>query len=309
LKDKNLTPYFSALSHTLIVGLSFLFSKTTLKYATPVDVLAFRFTVSFIAFLSLILFKKISISYEKKSLFKICLVGLLSTAFYSFQTLGLVHATSSECGILQPTTPIFTMILSGLFLKERTTIYQKISILLSVIGVIYIFIMQGASFDYTKVLGIFLLILSSLSGAGYSVLARRTLRDASITVISFASIFTGFLIFTTASVISHFLKGTLNQFPAPLQSFEFIASIIYLGILASLTTSLLSNYTLSKIEAAKMSVFGNVRTIIAIFAGVFFLKEQLFSYHIIGSIMIIAGVIGTNYAGHKSEESLDAKTG
>ncbi len=310
MKDENMTPvYFLALLHTVITGLSFLFSKTTLKYATPVDVLAFRFTASFVGMIIMVLFKKVTISPDKKNLFKICLVGLLyPIAFFSFQTFGLVHASSSEAGILQSTTPIFTMILSAIFLKERTTIYQKISILLSVLGVIYIFIMQGAGFDYTKILGMLLLTLSSLSTAGYYVLARKSLKEVSVTDISFVGILMGFFVFNTASIVSHFLKGTLNQFTAPLQNFEFIASILYLGILASLVTSLLSNYALSKIQAAKMSVFGNLRTVIAILSGAFFMKEQLFSYHIIGSIMIIAGVIGTNYAGHKSEQSCDTKT-
>lgn len=65
---------------------------------------------------------------------------------------------------------------------------------------------------------------------------------------------------------------------------------------------MLNNYALSKIEAAKMSVFGNLRTVVAIFAGVFFLKEKIYYYHIIGSIMIILGVIGTNYFDSKDEE-------
>lgn len=66
-------------------------------------------------------------------------------------------------------------------------------------------------------------------------------------------------------------------------------------------TSLLNNYILTKIEAAKVSVFGNLRTVVTIFAGVYFLKEQLFPYLITGSLMIILGVIGTNYTGHKRE--------
>jgi drug/metabolite transporter (DMT)-like permease len=51
---------------------------------------------------------------------------------------------------------------------------------------------------------------------------------------------------------------------------------------------------LSKIEASKMSVFGNLATLISMIAGVIFLQEQLEYYHIIGAIMIIAGILGTN---------------
>jgi drug/metabolite transporter (DMT)-like permease len=300
MKYLNFNPYLYAILDSLIIGFSFLFSKIALNYATPFDILALRFTISFIALSGLILFKKITINYEKKSLLKICAVALFATAFYGLQTFGLVNASSSECGILQPTTPIFTMILSELILKERTTIWQKVSIVFSVIGVMYIFLMQGTGINFSEILGILFVVLSCLSGAFYIVLARSTLKEVPATVVSAASIFIGFLSFNIISVTSHFLKGNFDVFFAPPGNLQFVLSILYLGILSCLATSLLGNFALSKINAAKMSVFGNIRPVTAIFAGVFFLKEQLFYYHIIGTIMIIAGVIGANYTGYGS---------
>ncbi|NLJ99166.1 MAG: hypothetical protein GX320_07885 [Tissierellia bacterium] len=44
-----------------------------------------------------------------------------------------------------------------------------------------------------------------------------------------------------------------------------------------------------------MSVFSNLGTVISIIAGAVFLKEEIFYYHIIGSILIIGGVIGANF--------------
>lgn len=294
--------YFFALLHTLITGLSFLFTKTALRFASPMDVLAFRFTASLIALLVAITFKRIHLTYKGKNLLQVCFLALLyPIAFFGLQTFGLVYATSSEGGILQSVTPIFTMILAAIFLKERTTNYQKASILLSVAGVVYIFIMKGAGLDLTEVLGISLLLLSAFASAGYHILTRITVQQFSITEVSFMMTLFGFLFFNTAAVIGHIANGSLIQFLAPLQNFEFVASILYLGILSSLVTSLLNNYILKKIEAAKVSVFGNLRTVVTIFAGVYFLKEQLFPYHIIGSLMIILGVLGTNYAGRSSQ--------
>lgn len=47
--------------------------------------------------------------------------------------------------------------------------------------------------------------------------------------------------------------------------------------------------------ASKSTVFANLSTIISIVAGVVFLGEEFYYYHVIGSIMILAGIIGTNY--------------
>jgi len=52
-----------------------------------------------------------------------------------------------------------------------------------------------------------------------------------------------------------------------------------------------------------MSVFSNFATLITILAGVIFLKEQFHLYHLVGAIIIIAGVIGTNYFGTKGKHN------
>ncbi|MNC80190.1 EamA-like transporter family protein [compost metagenome] len=51
-----------------------------------------------------------------------------------------------------------------------------------------------------------------------------------------------------------------------------------------------------------MSVFTNLSTIVSIAAGAFFLGEEITVYHWIGSLLIIAGVIGTNRLGRKQPD-------
>lgn len=46
-----------------------------------------------------------------------------------------------------------------------------------------------------------------------------------------------------------------------------------------------------------MSVFSNFATLITILAGVIFLKEEFHLYHLVGTNVIIIGVVGTNYFG------------
>lgn len=91
---------------------------------------------------------------------------------------------------------------------------------------------------------------------------------------------------------------------SPLASGTFIVSILYLGIMSTLVTALSSNFALSRIEASKMSVFSNLSTIVSIIAGALLLGEEVRMYHIIGSALIIAGVMGTNLLGNKWEEQV-----
>lgn len=288
--------YSAALLYTFITGFSFLFGKIALSVSNPLDLLAYRFSASFIVVIILLTFKLVKVNYNLKRILKILpLAFFYPLMFFAFQTFGLEASSSSEAGILNATIPVFTLILATLFLKEQTTRLQKISIFISVLGVIYITLMKGYSFEISNLKGIILLLISALSFAGYSVLARKLTRDFSSFELSIVMMIISFIFFNFMAIISNLINGTMNTFLLPLGEPSFIISVLYLGVLSTLLTSVLTNFVLSKIEASKMSVFANLSTVISIIAGVIFLREEIFYYHILGSLLIISGVIGANF--------------
>jgi len=109
-----------------------------------------------------------------------------------------------------------------------------------------------------------------------------------------------FIVFTTLAISKNIALESMAQFLLPLTNIKFILSIFYLGILSTLGTSLLTNFTLSRLEASKMIVYSNLGTVISIVAGVIFLNEAIFYYHIIRSLMIVGGVLGTNFLTQRS---------
>lgn len=295
-KKENHLIYLLAILYALITGLSFLFNKIALQITDPIDILAHRFTAAFIGALIPILFGWIKLSVTKEKIKKILPLALFyPLLFFGFQTTGLQYATSAEGGILLASSPIFTLILASYFLKEESTLLQKISILISVAGVIFITIMKSATLDFHNILGIILLLFSSLSLAGYNVLGRVLTQDFSSLELSIVMITISFLCYNTIAIGKYIIHGNISQYFAPWSNVNFILSIIYLGVLSSFATSLMTNFILSKIEASRMSVFANLGTVISILAGMIFLKENIYSYHILGSIFIVGGVIGTNY--------------
>lgn len=292
--------YFAASLYALIIGFSFLFVKLALTVTDPLNILAHRFTISFLVASIPIVFGWIKLDITFKDILPILPISLFyPTLFFAFQAFGLVYISSSEAGIIQATIPIFTMILATFFLKEYSSRLQKVSLILSVSGVIYIFLMKGLNLKSASFIGAILIILSALASAGYNVLARKITKKYKIADLTYMMTFIGFLSFNLISIVDHGLRGTLNVYFKPFVSPLFVISVLYLGILSSLVTSLLSNYTLSQIEASKMSVFSNLSTLITMLAGVIFLNESLYYYHIIGAVMIIAGIIGTNFLDKK----------
>ncbi len=287
--------YLAAIGDTFITGLSFMFSKIGLNVSNPWDVLAYRFTASFLALLIPLLFKWVKLDLNKEKVLKVLPLAIFyPMLFFAFQTFGLQYLTSSESAILFAMMPISTLILATYFLKEQTTILQKLSVMLSVAGVVYITLNKGSNFNFSNAMGISLILLSALSFSIYSIMVKKLTKSFTIVEMTYMMIIISFIFFNAMSIGKHILDGAIGNFFEPLYQPGFIVAVVYLGVLSSLATSLLTNYALSKMDASKMCVFTNLSTVISIIAGVVFLNEKIFYYHIIGSILIISGVVGTN---------------
>ncbi|OJE44077.1 transporter [Bacillus proteolyticus] len=298
---KNTTKaYISALLYSFIIGFSFMFVKLALTITGPLDTLAHRFTVAFMAATIPVIFGFVKLNISFKNILALLPLAIFYPAlFFAFQAFGLVYTSSSEAGIIQAAIPIFTMILASYFLKEYTNTWQKTSVFISVVGVIYIFIMNGIGAHETNFIGVILILLSALSSACYNVLARKMTKKFKLMDLTYTMTAIGFISFNVIAIIDHMNKGTITVYFKPFTNGTFLISILYLGLLSSLLTALLLNYSLSYIEAAKISVFSNLSTLITIIAGVVFLHEQIAHYHIVGTLMIVLGVIGTNFLGKK----------
>lgn len=302
-KKSDVNAYAAALGYASIIGFSFLFVKISLTVTNTLDLLAYRFTAAFLVAALINIFTKKIHKISLKDFRKILPLAIFyPTLFFLFQVIGLVYITTSEAGILQATIPIFTLILASLILKERATRLKIISITLSVAGVMYIFVMNGVNVESYNWAGIILILLSTFSIAIYNVLARNLTRQYPLFTLTYYMTFIGFISFISLAIVYHIFNHSLGSFFLPLASPKFVFSIMYLGILASFLTSFLSNYALNQIEAARMSVFNNISILITIFAGIIFLNESIYYYHIIGAIAIIAGVFGTNYKGRKKQK-------
>jgi drug/metabolite transporter (DMT)-like permease len=269
--------------------------KIALIYTDPLNILAHRFTVSFITISIPVLLKWIKLNIGLEDMKKILPLSIFYPAlFFAFQSFGFSYISSSEAGIIHATIPIITLILATFILKEKTTLVERISVFLSVVGVVYIFLMKGINFKSSSFIGIVLIFLSAISSSSYNVLARKIVQKYKFIDVAYVMIFIGFISFNLLSMVDRLYKGDLKTYFSAFANQDFLISILYLGILSSVVTSLLSNYALSIISAPKMSVFNNLSTLVTVVAGVLLLNERLYYYHIIGIVSILIGVLGTN---------------
>jgi len=298
--------YLLAVCNAIVIGLSFLLVKLTLQFTNPIDSLTYRFAAAFLLIIFPVAFRFVKLQYRGKPLsLLLMLAALYPVGYFLLQTYGLQVATSAEGGIISAFTPIATLMLASIVLKEVTTPLQKLFVLLSTAGVAFIFVMKGSIIDFSQITGVVLLILACVVFAGYSVLARVVTRHFRSTEISCFMVGTAFLSLSAVSLTSHSLLGTIDDFVAPLANGQFVALIAVLGVI-QLLTSFLANTILSQIGASEMSLFANVSTLVAMASGAVFLQEAIAWYHVAGSAMIIAGVIGSSVSG-KLAQSLSTE--
>ncbi|MGO4544975.1 DMT family transporter [Paenibacillus sp. 2TAB23] len=291
--------YLLAIINAVVIGMSFLLVKKSLDYTSPFDTLTYRFAEAFLILLIPVAFGIVKLNYRGKPLYQLLLLATMyPIGFFTFQTFGLQHATSAEGGIINAATPVITMLLASVFLKEATTLSQKWFTLVSLSGVVFIFMMKGSSIDLSKMSGILLLLMASIVFAGYSVLARSISQHYSMTEISFFMVGIGFMSTSLITFAAHSVDDSLGSLLAPLSNGVFVLLILCLGAV-QLSTALMGNFIFSKLQASKAGVFINLSTVVSIAGSTFVLGEELAWYHICGSFLIIIGVIGANLLGRK----------
>lgn len=293
MKREIVLAYIGLAVMTLIIGFSFIFVKTGLNYSNPYDLLAHRFNMAFLVILILLLFKKIKfpkVSFKK--LLKLILIAMFYPVLcFGLQAIGMVNSTASEAGLVFSFLPVITLVAGNIFLKEKSSSIQKIGVFLSVFGIVFIlYFKQGLSnFNVQSIIFLFLSVFSMI---GYFIFGKKEISKIDSLSLTAIMISLGFVVFNIVSISRHLaINKDLNLYFEAYKSSQFIISVVYLGVLSSVLTSFLSNYSLNYLPTFKVSIFSNLNPIIAIVAGVLILKDDFYWFDYIGVSLVIVGVI------------------
>lgn len=289
-EQKKITSILSLLTSAIIIGFSYVVLKTGLKYASPFTVLIDRLAVAILVIFllkktGLIVIDKISKRQKIKLFF---LSTVYPIAFFLFQNLGIKHITASEASIIYSLVPIITTIASAIILKEKTRGLQKFGILLSFCGVAYISFRSFNGFS-DNATGFLMIFCSLLSMVFYYVFLKESVAEISPVSITYYLV----LFAVLSSVVVYLAWELFNFHKLPdLLRFEnnnYILAILYLGILSTLGTSLLTSIGIKNLSAVQTSIFNNISPFFGILAGVLIMGDVLRTYQIIGAIFIFTG--------------------
>ena len=235
---------------------------------------------------------------ERKDYVKIFAASLLG--FFVCQIsflIGLPHITPMDCSVLSAISPIYTMIIAAIVLKEPLTLQKVAGVIISFLGIIYLIVSRTAAAGVaeTTLFGIIMIIFNSLSFSLYLGIFKPLIGKYS--VITFMK-----WIFLFAFVISMPFSAqeiiTLNWSTIPTIQ---LAELTYLIFCATFITYFLIPLGQKCIRPTLVSMYSYVQPIIAIVISICIGMEMLTWQKLLAAIMVFGGVVVVSYSKSRVE--------
>lgn len=286
-----------ALFANVIFGFSFLFTKLALMVASPVLLLAYRFTFAFLLMSVIALCNPKLLQLRGKPIKYVILMGICQPLLYFIcENYGMLYSSTTFAAVMIALAPIGAMTMGTIFLKEKCSWVQAACCVVSVGGVI-VLAMKNQSEGQVTFLGIWLLAGAVLSASGFNVLSRKCAADFTAFERTYIMFFMAMVLFDVWAVAeSSWNIGTLLS---PLQNTGFLSAVLYLGGASSVGAFLMYNGATTYLSVARASSFSSVITVVTLFAGIVFLNESFDLISLVASAIIILGIWGVQKAPKK----------
>lgn len=271
----------------LIWGSTWLVIRLGMESLTPFISAGVRFTIASSVILLVMKIRKIPLIVDGAAM-KIYLVG----GFFSFLIpFGLVYwgqqfISSGLASVLFAVYPFSVAVVAHFTLSDEKLKKTKVAgMLIGFIGIIVIFSDSFAiRFNMMEFLGMAAVVGSGIIQSFVVVLIKKEgkhLNPFSMNLVPMAIAAIGFL---GAGLILEDVGR--NRF-----DLIGVSSVVYLGIFGSIVTFTTYYWLLKKVSVLLMSLIAFITPIIALILGWLVYNEKLTVFHLIGSILVLAGLL------------------
>lgn len=306
-KSANAAALFCAVLGNTIFGFSFMFSRMALNCTQPFIMLAYRFVITFALLVAIapVLSRRrrkadengidwLRFDLKRKNLLPLIGLGLIQpVGYFLCESYGISMTNSTFSGVIIALVPIAAIVSGAITLHEIPRRMQVAFSLLSIAGVVVMTVQQRSA-GQIRPLGVILLIGAVLTGAYFNVFSRKTSAQFSVLERTFVMMGIAAAAFTLLACLQ--VRGDWAQLAEPLMYPQFLAAIAYLSICSSVVAFMALNYANTVLPVARTTSFANLTTVVSLFAGVIFLHEPFNAVSLLASVMIVAGIWGSQRA-------------
>jgi len=284
----NYLPFILLFIQPIFMASNLVIARGAADFVPPISLAFWRWLVCFLILLPFT-FKYLFQNYKsyKNELGKISVLGLLACGVCgAFPFIAGKTTTIINMGIIYSSSPIFIIIVSTIFFKEKTNLTRVFGILICICGVLAIIIKGNLSllFQLKFTSGDLWMLGASVGWALYTVYLFHW--KSSIPILER---FTLIAMFGAISLFPFFiLEGVYSS--KTNYDLIFLFWVVFAAISPSIIAFLLFNFVNKELGA---SITGSVLYLYTVYGAIYgtlFFNEYLESFHYLGTFLVFIGI-------------------
>jgi len=280
---------------SVIWGTTWLVIKIGLDGIPPFLGVGLRFIAAGAILLSIGFIKDGRVSFSFR-LFKLSLIiGILMfTLSYSAVYWAEQYISSGMASIMFSTLPLYVAAFAALILKnERLNFLRIIGMFVGVAGTVLIFSENLTAQSFTEFKALLAVFVSPISAAIAVVITKKYIHNFNRFLLNGGSMLVGGII----TLLIHYLFE--SGIPL-IWNMTSIGALVYLTLLGSALAFSIFFWMLLHVEATTLSFVTIVSPVVALFLGYIILSENFSGLQLIGSVIVISGVLLSEVVGVRS---------
>lgn len=288
----------------LIWGSSFLWIKIGVENITPFVLVTLRISFGLVGLLVVMAVQRQAFPRDRNTLFKYIFMGVFNLVIpFLLITWGETKIDSSLAAILNGAQPLFVIVIAHFWLHdEKITLPRLGGLIIGFIGVVVLVAQDFGPGLHGDVLGQLAVVLAAISYATALTFSRKYLRGTKPVVQSTMILVVGAIImWTLTPVVSRPLV-------LPSTPLTWLA-VIWLGLLGLCIAYLLFFYLNNAWGPTRASLVTYIFPVVGVFLGIIFLNEQPSWNMVIGSLLVVGGIVVVNLKPRAKPEAVVASAG
>lgn len=264
-------------------GTTWLGIKVAVESVPPLTASGLRFLIAFPMFLGFALIRREPIFYPPGSVWFFAFVTLsyFSVPYYLLNY-GEVHVSSGLTALLFSCMPVFILLFSALFLREKIYFSQVVGIAIGFGSLYMILRSQGLRLDHAETLGVAAILCAAVMHALCYVITKK--KGGAISVITYNTLpigFAGVMLFTAGVGLEqpHFAEITARSWWA----------LIYLGLFASVGGFIVYFHLLKRLSPVILSFVFIIFPVFAVLVGAWYEGIEISQDFALWSAVLLTG--------------------